>query len=687
MTTYELTLSTNDLGLGVLSSARTRIEKRRVSIADTYPPINNLVKIEKPTNNLGIAIFLLEPDDLTTYCVAKVFDLAGILIYERAFTMPPNAINLQDTTIGIVIGGSLIQFKENGNDLGSPLSVRNVDFVGTGAEATFSGNTVTIEVVGGSKGVVAITDITPTNPGDNVGSKVKTDNDYVLQSCTSSTTSVTVSVLAVTAGTSFKPTVDVNGTQAVLTRNAGTDVWIGNAEITLTGASPYTVTATHGQGAVDTATITYEAAPVINSMTFSGAYPNAINGQTEHAAGQKLDLTITSPTLFDAVEVIYGNGLTATTAIPVTEIGDTLTHTLEVTVADQGSYGTGAPLILPAKARIRNLNGTWSNVFSSSDFGGTNGTHILALNNTRPSVTFGSIVYPMLVDPIRQLALKVTEEATVNVTYSNADTALWSSTELIVSDPTVLGNKVVNRNDGVGSIGYNISTDNLQVVLTRTANATTATFSTVVWIADNNPVITKTLPAARLRSGVSAQNHVITLGSDQRLISIAMGAGTITGDAAGTFSGSWATANNGLTNTRTLVVADSDPKGTATFTGLSAINLAGKEVTTVTTNLDYVLGGFTQRTITFAAYPNRESAIGTQVSDTSKLRVTNLSKGSSGSLNTSFVSNVGDAVNTYTITQPSATYNATGNTLYNRDLANAVSNTSGTMQFEIEEIV
>ena len=71
---------------------------------------------------------------------------------------------------------------------------------------------------------------------------------------------MTVSVLAV-AGTSFKPTVDVNGTQAVLTRNALTDVWTGTAAITLTGSSPYTVTATHGQGATDAATVTIEAAP------------------------------------------------------------------------------------------------------------------------------------------------------------------------------------------------------------------------------------------------------------------------------------------------------------------------------------------------------------------------------------------------------------------------------------------
>lgn len=146
MTTYELTLSTNDLGLGVLNSARTRIEKRRVSIADTYPPINNLVKIEKPTNNLGVAIFLLEPDDLTTYHVAKVFDSAGIPVYEKSFTMPPSAVNLHDSYISVAIGGSLIQFKENGNNLGTPTTVRNVDIVGIGADATFAGDTVTIDV-------------------------------------------------------------------------------------------------------------------------------------------------------------------------------------------------------------------------------------------------------------------------------------------------------------------------------------------------------------------------------------------------------------------------------------------------------------------------------------------------------------------------------------------------------------
>lgn len=669
MTTYELTVSTNDLGLGVLNSARTRIEKRRVSIADTYPPINNLVKIEKPTNNLGIAIFLLEPDDLTTYHVAKIFDTAGILIYERFFSMPPSATSLDNTATGVLFGNSNIQFKDEGNNRGTPSSVRNVNFVGAGVEATFEGDTLRVFVQAGSQGFVAITDITPTSPGDNVGSKIKTDDHNVLQSCTSSTTSVTVSVLAVT-GSTFKPVVDINGTAATLTRNTLTDVWQGTAAITLTGASPYTVTATHSDGAIDTATVTYESSPIINSMTFSKAYPNAINGQTEHAAGQKLDLTITSPTLFDAVEVIYTNGLTATTAIAVTEIDDTLTHTLEVTVADQGSYGTGAPLILPAKARIRNLNGTWSNVFSSSDFGGTNGTHILALNNTRPVVTAGVITYPA-----SQFALKGTEQATVAATYTNVDSVLWTSaSQLTVNAPTVMGNVVVNRLAG----GYNIGTTNLTATAQRVANATTSTTNVVVWIADDNPVITKTLPAARLRSGVDAQNHVITLGSDQRLISIAMNAGTILGDAAGTFPGSWATANNGLTNTRTLVVADSDPKGTATFTGLSAVNLAGKVVTTVTTNLDYVLGGFVTRTVTFPLWDAnqiREVALGTNVSDTSKLVAFNVTRNRA----TTYRATMGNEIDKFTIIN--------GNTLYNCDLENASTALTSPVLITIEETV
>jgi hypothetical protein len=87
-------------------------------------------------------------------------------------------------------------------------------------------------------------------------------------------------------------------------------------------------------------------------------------------------------------------------------------------VANRGDTTTA----FPAKVRVKNANGTWSSVFSSSDFGGTNGTHILALNNTRPTVTVGTITYPA-----SQFALKLTEQATVAATYANVDSVLWTS--------------------------------------------------------------------------------------------------------------------------------------------------------------------------------------------------------------------------------------------------------------------
>lgn len=667
MATYALTVSTNALGLGVISGATVRVEKRRIAIADTYPPINNLIQIAQATNSSGIATFLLEPDDLTTYHVAKIFDTAGIFIYERFFSMPPSATSLDNTVTGVLFGNSNIQFKDEGNNRGTPSSVRNVDFVGAGVEATFEGDTLRVFVQAGSQGFVAITDITPTNPSDNVGSKIKTDDNNVLQSCISSTPNITVSVLAVTAGQSFKPSVTVNGVAATLSRNALTDVWTGSAVITLTGEAPYTVTATHSEGATDTAIVNMEALPVIANMQFSGAYP-AI-GQTEHAQGQTVSLTITSDTPFTELEVVDDAG-TATEALSLS-FAATTTKTVTVTVADRGSYGTGAPIIVPAKARIKSENGTWGNYFESNDFGGTNGVHILALNNTRPLVEINSIVYP-----VGQYALKDTESVTVNVSESNVDNLAWSSpnSQLSISSPSTSGNKTVTRASG----GYNITNNNLRVVSNRVANATQTILDAIVWIAHDAPTITVTTPATRLRSGVTPQNHTISINSNQRTQSTP----TLTA-SVGTFGGSWSTVNNGLNWTRSLAIADSDAKGVASFSGLSIINLAGIEVTTITNGENYTVGGFTARSIVFGAWPNRESDIGTVVADTSKLVVFNIFH----QQNMTYQSGLSDSDLKFTVTNGSGSEAGTKSHIYNRDYPSALTNSGGQPLMTVEETV
>jgi hypothetical protein len=448
-----------------------------------------------------------------------------------------------------------------------------------------------------------------------------------------------------------------------------TDVWQGSAAITLTGSSPHTVTATHGDGAVDTAVVTIESAPVVSSVLFSAAYSQGV-GQTEHAAGQTLTLTVTSATPFVELDVI-GDGTTAVVASNTTFAAAT-SKSLTVTVANHGN----TPTAYPAKVRVRNANGTWSAIVASNVPASVDGANVVTLNNTQPIISFGSITYPST-----QSALKDSESATVSVTESNVSTVSYTSpnSELSIASPTVLGNKTVTRSAG----GYNISANNLQVVANKTSNATSGTFSIVVWIANDLPSVSITTPAVRLRSGVTPESHTITLTSTQRVsnVSLSNSAGF------GSFVGSWGSANNGMTWTKVLQVADSDTKGSATFSSLSATNLAGRVVTTITGSDSYNVGGFVARTVTMGSFNplgNRKVDILTNVVTPSLVLVTNLSK---AGLAMSYANSLTDAVDSFAIVDAAGSLNAASHYLYNRDKLNAESNLSGTAQFIIEETV
>jgi len=151
-------------------------------------------------------------------------------------------------------------------------------------------------------GIVVIEDITPTSGSNNVSNKVFSDDGFVLQSCLSNTTSVTVQVLASTGSVAFKPAVTVNGSSVTLNRvSALSDLWRGTVSIVLSGTSPYNVTAIHSEGGQDVCVVTAEQTPVITNAYFSGAYGQGV-GQTEHAQGQALFLTVEADTPFQAIE-------------------------------------------------------------------------------------------------------------------------------------------------------------------------------------------------------------------------------------------------------------------------------------------------------------------------------------------------------------------------------------------------
>jgi len=526
-----------------------------------------------------------------------------------------------------------------------------------------------------ASGFVCVKDITPQNITDNVGNKVPDTSGYAITSCTSGTSAIRVHVLATTGSLTLKPVITVNGTEVTnLAAAEARSLWEGYVDLTISG--DVVVTVLHSEGASNTCSVTYEAPPEVSLATFVDTYPAA--GQTQYAAADTVHIRVTSLTPFKAIQARSGAGY-ATDSQTSTTFDATTDTSYGFAVSNLGNTTQS----LPASVRIRNVNGTWGPWYSTDTTGSVDGVNVISLNNTRPSLAISSITYPD-----GQSAIKSPETATVHVTYSNCDAVLWTAPtgQLTIGDPAVLADPVVSI--AAGGLGaYNIGTNNLRAVVTRTANNTSATFNTIVWIADAAPEITVTVPAVRLQSDVVAKAHVITLSaSPQRLAS----APTL--DASkGSWSGSWGTSNSGITWTRTLLISDAETKGAATFSNLLATNLAGTTVDAISSGSSYTVAGFVRRVVTFEAYPiaqKRYTAIGTSVYDTSKVRVTNLGKTStSGAWTDLYVNSLVDQVDRFTIVDSSGVLSATGDHVYNNDLDNAVVNSSGTLQFEIEEII
>ena len=517
----------------------------------------------------------------------------------------------------------------------------------------------------GISGGVFVKDVQATDPSQNVGSIVRTPDGHSVQSCLSTTSNVRVIVDAITGHSSYVPSVKINNVDAVVTPGVNPPMWIATADIDL--GAPTTegyadIVVEHADGAKFTTKVLADTPANITSAVFTGGYPL---GQTELKEDDLVAIKVVTDENIVAYEIADFGALkeSSGTVAPTKE--------LEVTglyVADRGNttkaYGF--------RVRVQKSTGSWSEWFTSSDAGSEDKINTMQLNDLRPVVNIGQVTYPS-----GQSAIKVGETATVANTVSNADSVVYSSPNdqlTITSANEAEIAKVVTYKSGT----YNDSTNNLLITAKRAANGSVATATAVVAIANAAPTAMVTYPAARLRSGgnfgTQVQSHVITLTSTQKLSAA---------PAMNAPGGKWATEDwksdaTGKVWTRALLVHDDDPKGTYDFNSVVLKGLAGVEANSVNGGT-YVLGGFVFRTLSVAAWPNRETDIGTEVTNTGKLRCSNLSKGSTGSLNFTYKADDANQVDTYTIKD--------GNKWYNCDSANAVSNTTGLMKIELEEVV
>jgi hypothetical protein len=496
-------------------------------------------------------------------------------------------------------------------------------------------------------------------PGGTVTSKVFVDppNNTILQSATVTELDITIDVRAA------YPVVKIGTTTYLLTRSADGGHYYGTLAYTIAGSGAIAITVwtpDNAPGASDIVTLDYSAAPTILTLQFTGGYPGA---QTELKAGDTYQIMGTTNKPADAIEILDFGACVNTLETIVAGLSFTITGT----IADRGNVVQA----LPARCRARDaVTAAYGPSRDTSVGGGIDGVHVVNCNNLHPSLAIGSVTYPS-----GQGALKNAENAAVANSAGDWDTISYSSPngDLAITSPNAFQpSKTVSRIAG----SYNVSTPNFRITATRAANAAVTTTQSVVKIANVAAVVGVTEPAGRLRSGgndgTTAQDHVITVTSNQELyqapsLDAAVGGGTWQGSGFAGGPSVW---------TRSLRVHDDDVKGAYLWTNLVAQNLAAIVTTTITGDVNYVLGGFVARNLTFAAF-SQSTTLHAAVVDYTKLQAGIFTSTNQPAVRHSPQGNQDDATNEYTILSPLGT---NPQTLWWNDVFAAGANSSGTAQ-------
>lgn len=508
-------------------------------------------------------------------------------------------------------------------------------------------------------GNVYITDIVPTSAGI-VGQKTYDPNtipaNAVLTEASSDNANVRVKIFAEGGNAFYSPTVTVNGVQATLTKIASDSsrVYTGQADIVV-GSGATTIDVESSTGATASAVVHLAGAgPVVGALSI-GALPGS---QTEVKSGDVVQVSGVVPNDATYVEVIAGGAASALSSLVLGATGSAGSGNRTFSGSFTVSGLSGAQTI---QARARNALGTYGTTVTSSNS--------VTLNQTVPTIGTITIAYPA-----SQSALKGTEAATVSSVVTNADTVAYTSSAnlSVASASTYAAAKTVSRVSGTYVVGVN----NYTITATKASNGATASRSAAISIADIAPTAAISIAGspARLISSPAGQSYTVTITANQSLLS----APSLTA-ASGTWTGSW--SGSGTTWTRTLVITDAATKGSFNFSGLSLPNLAGVTGNTISSGSAYVVGGFTRRTLTLAAF-EQQVAIGTSVTNIAKVNAKYAGAGS----NLTYQASTDDLFQGFTITDVFGLFSATGGYLFITDQAYAGANTSGTLMVEVEEV-
>tara|TARA_Y100000022_G_scaffold77062_1_gene66512 strand:+ start:1867 stop:4305 length:2439 start_codon:yes stop_codon:yes gene_type:complete len=329
------------------------------------------------------------------------------------------------------------------------------------------------------------------------------------------------------------------------------------------------------------------------------------------------------------------------------------------------------PLSIIAKNNFNTLSDKFT---SSSTF--------LLNNGDIPNISVTDVFYPS-----GQQAIKSGESVIINNSGSNFDSISYSSPN----------NEISISNSGIYETGktatylsgdYNIGAEkNLLITCTKSSNGVVIESENTVNIANQPLTLSINNLNDKLISSPSGIDYSFNLISSQVMNGIPLlntdpnqtNRSILTQNTSGTATGS---------NSYTIKISDADTKGDFTWSG-EARNLANISTNLISNNANYILSGFTERTLECS--PNSLGAglvnLGTTVANPQNIYFENLSEGGAGpnggvvysyenisggmQLNNTF-----DHLKKFTTCDISGLASASGDHIFNLDKINRFSNTS-----------
>ncbi|TPG60016.1 hypothetical protein [Ewingella americana] len=435
-------------------------------------------------------------------------------------------------------------------------------------------------------------------------------------------------------------------------------------------------------------------------------------GQTSVKTGDSVVLTVAAPANYKISKLEVGgellydktnNGKEQSAAIfnstqDPSKNTDKVIMTFQVTTKEVAMNG-GVELILTL------ADGTVL-YQKTKDLGDVQNFNWIKVDNVYPTLEILSIAYPA-----GQSALKESEKATLSLKADNIEKVVFSTPQdqLTIETPEITfadpANQAFTKDVARLAGEYNVTVNNLTVKAMKPSNGSFVSISKIIAIANvaaqldlvvYKPIINAdNTTSYKLTDGNLIQSSPddakiffrFDLNSTQQLPK----APKFTLDGPGTLTDG-SKAYNNITRIEYMVsAADVEDRKAGSLVLTESVNLAGIpsvfKINTEETVLNYYgLAGFVKRTLKVAGWPNRMVAIGVAVVNPLNVQCSNLSKGASNSLNYTYMLNTKNSENGFTLTNEAGEINPKGGFWFNCDQSNALSNTSGEMLIELEEI-